>query len=825
MIRFTLLLTALSLSCTLALNAQYSVSDDTTKRTFTANKPKPYREVVTPGAYSKKGLFTVHKVDERFYFEIPNTLLGRDMLVVNRISRAPAGVGYSGDEINENVIRFEKGPYNKIFLNSISHIFFSGDSTENGMYHSVVNSNMQPIVAAFDIKAFSVDSSAMVIDMTDFINSDNELFFFHPLAKNGYRLGALQPDKSYIDRISAFPLNIEIGTVKTYSRAGVAGMPSTNNATYALNSSIVLLPAVPMQPRIFDARVGYFSTEYVDFDANPQGVEVCAMITRWRLEPKEEDKERYLRGELVEPCNPIIYYIDPTTPKKWVPYLMQGVNDWQVAFEQAGFKHAIIAKEAPAFDSAWSIYDARHNVIVYKPSTIKNASGPHVHDPRSGEILETHINWYHNVMQLLHDWYMVQAGAVDPRARTMKFQDELMGQLIRFVSSHEVGHTLGLRHNFGASSTVPVDSLRSKSWLNKHGHTPSIMDYARFNYVAQPEDSIDESGIFPRIGEYDKWAIEWGYRWWPALSPEKEKEKLNSWIINKLKTNTLLQFGAEFLISDPRCQREDLGDDAFKASLYGIKNLQRILPRLPEWTKDANEGYANLGRMYRALLAQYNIFIGHNLRSIGGLMHTPKSVQEEGPVNEFVPRKRQKEAMKFLNEQVFKTPFWLLDKNIFLSGSFPLTFGETLIGLQANVLTTLIEGPVINNLLQFEQYYPGKAYTPSEMLEDLKNGIMTELVKRETISVYRRSLQKAYIVQLIKAISAPPPGFKFPLSEMGGFAEDSFNDGSSIIKGHLKQLAKEIKATMPFIKDKMSNLHLQDLVERIDNAFRNNGNK
>ncbi|HSC37780.1 MAG TPA: DUF5117 domain-containing protein, partial [Chitinophagaceae bacterium] len=371
----------------------------------------------------------------------------------------------------------------------------SKDSTENGLYRSVLNSNLQPIVAAFDVKALSKDSTGVVIDATDYINGDNDVFFFDPLVKKMFSLGGLLPDRSYTEAVSAFPINVEIKTIKTYTRTNGA------IATYGLNSSVVLLPKIPMQARYFDSRVGFFASIFVDYDANPQGVKTQYDIWRWRLEPKPEDVEKYKRGELVEPKTPIVIYIDPATPKKWVPYLLQGINDWQAAFEKAGFKNAIIGKEAPANDPSWSLEDARHSVLVYKPSNIANASGPSVKDPRSGEIMETHINWYHNVMDLLYKWYFIQAAAVDPRARKPRLDDSLMGQLVRFVSSHEVGHTLGLRHNWGSSSTVPVENLRNKAWVEAHGHTPSIMDYARFNYVAQPEDHIGEKGMFPHIGD------------------------------------------------------------------------------------------------------------------------------------------------------------------------------------------------------------------------------------------------------------------------------------------------------------------------------------
>ena len=790
--------------------------------------PKPYHEVVTSKAQTDAGFFKVHKLEERYFFEIADSLLGRDILVVNRIGKAAAKgrvrmMGYAGDQIGENVIRFEKGPNHKLFLKSISYQETANDTTENGMYRSVVNSNVQPIVASFDIKALAKDSvtgvKGTVIDVTDFINGDNDVFFFESNVKKVFSLGSLLTDRSYIDKVRSFPTNIEIRTVKTYNKVPAQTMPGMppagagGPATYELNSSMVLLPKVPMKPRYFDPRVGYFATGYIDFDADPQGVKRISMITRWRLEPKEQDIEKYKRGELVEPQKPIVFYVDPATPKKWVPYLIQGVNDWNVAFEKAGWKNAIVAKEAPVGDPNWSIDDARHSAIVYKPSDIPNASGPHVHDPRSGEILETHINWYHNVMSLLRNWYFIQTAAVDPRARKMKFDDELMGQLIRFVSSHEVGHTLGLRHNYGSSATVPVEKLRDKKWVEEHGHTPSIMDYARFNYVAQPEDNISEKGLFPRIGDYDKWAIEWGYRWLPELkTPEQEKAYLNKWTIANISKDNRLVFGTESDPNDPRQQNEDLGDNAMVAGLYGIKNLKRILPNLLEWTKEPNEGYGNARTMYNELTAQFNRYMGHVTKNIGGIITTPRTVEEGAPVFEFVPKARQKEAMQFLQQQLFTTPKWLLDKKLFsLAGAGDM---NTISSLQSSVLNRLLSGSTIDKLIQFEAYDASKAYTATEMLNDLKKGIWSELRTSQSVDIYRRNLQKLYAEKLMALIKPAAPSVPVnPFVPPAGLSKTS--DALSIVKGHVKSLAAEIKRVLPLVKDTQTKLHLQDVYDRL----------
>jgi hypothetical protein len=796
--------------------------------------PKPYKEVITAKAVSDAGLFWVHKVDEKYYFEIPDSLFGRDILVVNRISKAAAGMrsggffGYGGDQIGQNVIRFEKGPNHKVFLRTISFAEYAKDST-SPMFTAVNNSNVQPIAAAFDVKALGKDSTGAVIDVTDFVNGDNDVLHFNSGLKSSLRFAGLQPDKSYIVGIRSYPINIEIRTVKTYSRSAappgglgglVGGGGGGGNMTLELNSSMVLLPKVPMQSRYFDPRVGYFAVGYTDFDANPQGVKQVSIVKRWRLEPKDGDWEKYKRGELVEPKKPIIFYIDPATPKKWVPYLIQGVNDWQGAFEKAGFKNAIIAKMAPTReeDSTWSLEDARNSAIVYKPSDIANASGPSISDPRSGEIMESHINWYHNVMELIHDWYFIQTAAVDPKARKMVYDDELMGQLIRFVSSHEVGHTLGLRHNFGSSSTVPVERLRDKAWVEANGHTPSIMDYARFNYVAQPEDNISESGLFPRIGDYDRWAIEWGYKILPQYKDaESEKGYINNWIMERLKDHRLW-FGTEVNPDDPRSQSEQVGDDAMKASMYGIKNLQRILPNLMDWTKMPNEDYSNLAQMYNQLMFQFMRYMGHVSKYVGGIMETPKSVEEQGPVYEIVSKAKQREAVEFLNKNLFATPTWLINQDIFSRTGMN---GLSVIGtIQDNALSRLLNNRTLNKLVDGEAAQGANAYLVVDLLNDLKKGIWSELAARKPIDIYRRNLQKSYVNTLGNLVNPPatPPVTIAPGITISTVVNDK-SDVKSVIRAHLAALRTEINAAAATVADPMTRYHLQDVSKRIDNAL------
>ncbi|MEG1592036.1 zinc-dependent metalloprotease [Chryseobacterium sp.] len=772
---------------------------------------KPFKEIITDKAVSDQGVFTVHKVDDKYYFEIPDSMLKKEFLLVTRLTKAAAGMrsgtsGYAGDQIGQQVIAFEKGPKDKILLRSISHVDYAKDSTSQ-MYNSVTRNNVQSIIKSFDVKAYGVKNNSSVIEVTDVLNSDNELTSFSVWSKDSYRVGAFQKDMSFVNFVKSFPTNIEINTTKTFARTlgtpatpAIPGRPApkiSGNYTVEINSSFVLLPENKMQARYFDPRVGYFTVGYTDFDLDPQGVKRISLVKRWRLEPKPQDLEKYNKGELVEPAKPIVFYIDPATPKKWVPYLMQGVNDWQKAFEKAGFKNAIVAKiPDPKVDTEWSLEDARFSAIVYKPSDVPNASGPSIADPRTGEILESHINWYHNVMLLLRNWYFVQAAPNDERARKMEFDEKLMGELIRFVSSHEVGHTLGLRHNYGSSSTVPVEKLRDKKWLEKNGHTPSIMDYARFNYVAQPEDKIGDAGIFPRIGDYDDWAIEWGYKRFNQFkTPDAEKQYLNQWVIKNLK-NERLWFGTESNPLDPRSQSEQVGDNAMIASTYGIKNLQRIVDNLDQWTKTPNEDYKNLDMMYDQVTTQFKRYLGHVSKYIGGQMETPKTAEQSGAVYEVVAKKDQKEAMKFLTENVFTTPQWLLKKDIFeKTGKTPV---KTVEEIQNVVLGRVLSPMVLQSLYQSEAV-DQNSYPLVEFLSDLNNSI----IKKDNADIYGRNLQRNYVDTLIKLIDNK---------------NSDKSDVSAIVRGNLNTIKKDLLAKNNS-NDLVNKYHNEDLVFRIEKAL------
>lgn len=786
------------------------------------NGLKPYAQVITPKAKSSFGFLTVHKVDNNYFFEIPDSMLNRDILIVNRISKAPTSrqksrVGYPGDILGSKVIRFENKDNKRILVREYS--YRERSENKDGMFQSVRNSNTQPIVANFGIETIKKDSLTRnyVINVSVFLQKENPLFSFDADSKEYIGLLNMVGEGTYIDTLKAFPKNIEISTTVTYqSKKGMSnvGFPETGSPriplTYELNSSMVLLPEVPMKTRLFDPRVGYFTVGYTDFDSNPQGIEYKKLITRWRLEPKNE--AAYLRGELVEPKKPITIYIDPATPKKWVPYLIQGVNDWQVAFEKAGFKNAIYALEAPTDDPSWSLEDARHSAIVYKPSDIPNASGPHINDPRTGEILETHINWYHNVMSLLRDWYMIQAGTIDEAARKMQLDDELMGQLIRFVSSHEVGHTLGLRHNFGSSHTVPVEKLRDKAWVEANGHTPSIMDYARFNYVAQPEDGITRAGIFPRIGIYDKWSIEWGYRWLPQFqTPEDEVAFSNQSIIEKLKTDVRYTFGTESDPNDPRNQSEDLGDDSMLASLYGIKNLKRIVPQILTWSYEPNKSYAGAGEIYSGVVSQFNRYLGHVTKNVAGIYSNSITVEQTDEIaREFVPANIQKRAIAFLNEQLFTTPEWLIDRQLMEKAKIlPV---NVICSLQSGVLARLINKNTLDKMSENEILNGKKAYTSAQMFNDLKKVIWSNLGQSD---IYKRNMQKAYVENLINLLDK-----KGNADKNASGKRPAYSEAPAIAHGQLTEL-KRLATSAASMTSGTAKGHYQNLITLIDNALSN----
>ncbi len=794
------------------------------KTTASAEKPNPkkgeieaYDKVITKEAITDKGLFDVHRIDAKYFYEIPDSLFNKEMLMVSRISKTASGIGFGGGKINTQVLRWEKKD-KKVLLRVVSYDVVAADSLP--VHEAVVNSNFEPVLHSFDIKAFKKDSlhPATVIEVSDLFEKDVNALGLPDYYRKSFKVSRLDGDRSYIESVKSYPLNVEARHVKTYAASAPPSNESLGSISIEINNSMILLPAKPMKRRYFDERVGWFARGQVDYGLEAQESKTITFLDRWRLEVKDEDIEKFKKGELVEPKKQIVYYVDRATPKEWVPFIKQGIEDWQVAFEAAGFKNAIIAKDPPTAeeDPEWSPEDVRYSVVRYLASPIPNANGPHVSDPRTGEILESDINWYHNVMTLLRNWFFVQTAAINEDARGVAFKNEVMGRLIRFVSSHEVGHTLGLPHNMGSSVAYPVDSLRSASFTKKYGTAPSIMDYARFNYVAQPGD--EGVALMPEIGIYDKYAISWGYR--PILDKTAEEEKpvLDQWILAHAG-DPLYRFGHQQAgdVVDPSSQTEDLGDDAVKASTYGIANLKRIVPNLATWIAEDGKKYDDLGTLYEQVLAQYNRYMGHVSNNIGGVYEHYKAFGQEGAVYTPVPKERQKNSLNFIQKELFATPTWLLDQEIFnkieYSGSI-----ERLRAIQARTLDNILSLGKIARIIENETINGKDAYALADMMKDLRTGIWSELSRGSKIDTYRRNLQKAHIERLAYLMTAESQNASRRSSSYvkSTAINTSQSDVRSVARAELNMLKRAIRNAVGRTTDNMSRYHLEDAITRID---------
>ncbi len=806
----------LTLICFNNANAQLFKKKNKKKAKTEEKAPKkgeiqPYSKVITKDAITDEGLFKVHTIDKDEFYEIPDSLFGRDMLMVTRIAKTANGIGFGGGKANTQVLKWEKKD-KRVLLRVVSYGIYAADSLP--IHEAVMNSNFEPILQSFDIKAFKKDSTgnSTVIKVNDLFEKDLKALGMPEYYRKEFKVSRLDDDRSYIESLKSYPLNIEARHVKTYLAANPPSNKSLGSITIEMNNSMVLLPKEPMKRRYFDERVGWFARGQVDYGLDAQRSKTVTYLDRWRLEVKDEDLEKFKNGELVEPKKQIIYYIDRATPKKWIPYIKQGIEDWQVAFEEAGFKNAIIAKEAPTpeEDPEWSPEDVRYSTVRYLASPIPNANGPHVSDPRSGEILESDINWYHNVMSLLRGWFFVQTAAINPDAQSPEFKDEVMGRLIRFVSSHEVGHTLGLPHNMGSSPAYAVDSLRSAAFTQKFGTAPSIMDYARFNYVAQPGD--EGVALMPNIGVYDKYAIMWGYKPILEKTAPEEKETLDSWILAH-EGDPLYRFGKQqwgYAPIDPSSQTEDLGDDAVKASLYGIANLKRIVPNLIEWTYEKGENYDNLSEMYGQVISQYNRYMGHVTANIGGVYEYYKTYDQEGAVYTHVAKAHQEKCMDFLQDELFATPEWLLDTNIFnkIENAGAV---ERIRKLQVSTLNNLLSFGRMARLTENETINGAQAYGLLDMMTDLRKGIFSEVSKRQSIDTYRRNLQRAYLDRMEYLMTND-----HKTNHYGGTnVKVSQSDIRAVVRGELETLQKSIKNAM-YSGDTMTKYHLKDMNERID---------
>ncbi|MEP1034691.1 zinc-dependent metalloprotease [Ekhidna sp.] len=764
------------------------------------NGLKDYSEVITDEAISDEGLITSHQVADDFYFEIPSDLLEKEILIVSRIAGHVKGLNFGGAGMKsrpQQVIRFQKMG-GKILMRSVS--FNNVADEDEPIYTSVKNNNFEPIIETFSLETMKEDSSAYVIKVTDFFSSDIPMIGgLRDFERKRFKIKGIDKSRSLITSVKSFPENVEVRHILTYRGDELPANGLTETLSIEMNQSMILLPDDPMVPRYHDERVGFFSLRQIDYSSDEQKAAQRRFITKWRLEPSDWDA--FNNGELVEPVKPIVYYIDPATPEKWRKYIKQGVEDWQVAFEAAGFKNAILAKDPPSKeeDPEWSPEDVRYSVIRYIATDIQNAQGPHVHDPRTGEILESDILWYHNVMNLLRNWYFVQTAAVNPEAQRVKFDDDLMGELIRFVAAHEVGHTLGYPHNMGSSPAYTVDQLRNKEFTDTHGVAPSIMDYARFNYVAQPEDGI--TNFFPRIGEYDLWVTQYGYQ--PIAnvsSPDDEEDILNTWI--KEKSDELIYRYGQANGVDPTSQTEDIGHDAMIASELGIRNLKRITDRLMEWTTEDGKNYDNLEELYGNVVNQFNRYNGHVVTNVGGVYQYFKTSDQDGAVYTHVEKDKQQRAVKFLNEQLFATPNWLVDAEI-LSRIQQDGLVDRMRGIQVRILNRLTREEMLMRMIENEALNGNEAYTITSLFTDMRQGIWSELYNGRTIDTYRRNLQKEHVDRL---------------GELMNLDNDEFSNSDipSIARATLSRLERDVRSGLARQNNATSRFHLQDIQKRID---------
>src|SRR5215813_5532493 len=777
-------------------------------------EPKPYDRVITKEAKSDEGVFTIHTVKEKVYYEIPKSELGKEFLWVSQIAKTTLGAGYGGQAAGNRVVKWERKG-NRILLRNVSYDVVADSKLP--VSRAVQAANNDTIIMAFNVEAIGKDDSA-VIDVGRLFTTEVTEFS----ARTRLRARGFDATRSFIEKTKSFPTNIEVEVSQTYTSPPdtnpvgggggpqpapnpfAQGMRAGTNATVVMHYSMVRLPEHPMMPRLFDERVGYFSVRKYDYGIDEQRAPQRTFITRWRLEKKDPN------AAISEPVKPIVYYVDPATPTKWVPWIKKGIEDWQPAFEAAGFKNAIIAKEAPSKeeDPYWDPEDARYSVIRYLPSTIENASGPHVADPRTGEILESDIQYYHNVMNLQRDWYFLQVGPLDARAKKLPLPDDLMGRLVEYVVAHEVGHTLGFQHNMKASATYAADKIRNAEWLHTMSHVPTLMDYSRFNYVAQPEDNIPAEDLIPKVGPYDKWATMRGYKPIPgARTPDEEKPTLDQWARDQ-DAKPFLRFStADARGSDPGENTEAVGDaDAVSSTALGIKNLQRVADMLLPATSHKGEPYDDLQELYGRMLGQWATELNHVAAIVGGFDSQQKHGGQDGVRFTMVPRARQVAAVKFLNDNAFATPTWAIRPEI-LRRIEPSGALDRVNNAQERVLNSLLSNARFSRLIEQEAIDGASAYRPADFLSDVRHGIWKEIdpgAGPMHIDPYRRNLQRSYIEALAAKLNGRTP---------------ATDDYRGLIRLELKDLSAALGAASARPADRITKAHLADARDQIAKAL------
>jgi len=762
-----------------------------------------YDRLITAESVSSSGVVDVHIVGDKIYYEIPDSLIGRDFLMVSRVAAVPHnffGFRSSGSSVAEQVFVFEK-VRDKINMRQRLYNSVAPDSLP--ISYSVRANNFEPIIAAFDIKAIGPDSASSVIEVNSLFETDvPAISGLNQGLRNMYQVRRLDNSRSYIDTVRTFPQNVEVRHVMTYEAMNPPSSGGTNSLSLLMNQSMILLPAEPMRPRFYDYRVGWFTINQLDFGSDEQKAATRSLIRRWRLEPSDPDA--YARGELVEPVKPIVWYVDPGTPEEYRQVVIDGVEDWNEAFEAAGFKNAVRAKLPPTRDEDpdFEPEDIRYNMVRWIANTVRNATGPSTSDPRTGEIIASDIFWYHNHIRSYRNRLMIETGAANPKARSMRIDDDYLKESIRQVIAHEIGHALGLPHNMAANNAYPVDSLRSPTFTEQYGVSASVMDYARQNYIAQPGDGVER--FIRKLGPYDLYSINWGYRVIPdAETPEDEIPVLNEWILEKAD-DPMYRFG-QSTGYDPTAQTETLSNDPVQASIYGMMNLQRVVPNLPEWTSTPGRGYDDLQEIYGELLSQWNRYVGHVITNIGGVQYLRISSDQDGHVYRPVDREYQKKAMEFMNTYAFTTPDWLLDSNILrnIEHAGAINRIQT---LQGRHLAQVMNAARMIRLIEDEAFRGSEAYSVTEMLEDVRNGVWSELSRGSEIDVYRRSLQRSYLTHVHGLMESDN-------SSVHG------SDIKALLRYELEQLKNQVERAEGRASDRATRVHLSDIAERINSIL------